>query len=621
MKHCMFMNAALNKMLGSNYSDPQNKVSAMSLNPKNNNYRFIGTRINEPLNEFIPYMNMRTSIKTFSDESDGTTLDSNMLPYGMGLFQFDEKYAALLQAANTDLRELFSNKTNYANISSQTRSSNDEKSEEFVSLFWSKPNKVCSTLDEVINRLSDYRDLTKILTEVYVPLLSSVLEIEAEYVMQAPTEIIYYTESKTAGLEQHVDNVNKTGGVLGPICSINFVESRYFDMLPCLVEKGNPFRVETNPGDLLVLDSVARILWSHAVPYGNTKGRYSIVIRPICDGVRFGNPISARDPVFKVPIYQAPPLLRPQVIPDQQPSALTPQVIPDQQPSTTEPPFMVKQAKKTADDIFEPDNEIQDFWKRIGITGISFLKQQKTASSSRDMPVSLMRNVQLETILRSKPTIWEAFGHDGADSLSLLYSFRDCHLTTMCEDKLRAQKLEANLNGFKKNLSLQTPITVLNESFATSCSQINTIVDLLYVDPKWMNDNAPSPRDEFNVLELCRAIDNDIFTPCAAQLEHIQSICFKVRYDWPVFQCIMLICGLNTAGFQHYQTMDVASGSKHHYFHVVSKLTSEDAERVTFNMKSNKERTTRSAQNGGWRTVRKSVENSKSGGSDTSRRR
>ena len=138
MKHCMFMNAALNKMLGSNYSDPQNKVSAMSLNPKNNNYRFIGTRINEPLNEFIPYMNMRTSIKTFSDESDGTTLDSNMLPYGMGLFQFDEKYAALLQAANTDLQEWFSKKTNYANISSQTRSLNDKKSEEFVSQFWSK---------------------------------------------------------------------------------------------------------------------------------------------------------------------------------------------------------------------------------------------------------------------------------------------------------------------------------------------------------------------------------------------------------------------------------------------------------------------------------------------------
>jgi hypothetical protein len=596
LNKCRAMNHVLNTMLASEVSDTRelkNEVSGHFLSIKGNKNIFTG--IVDPklsLNDRIRYINKNTAIKTSissdaAQDTGSTSIRETDVPYGMGLFKLDKMHETILNMADDEIQKLFGDETNYADLSPYTRRSYDN-SREFVALFWSSPEKICSTLQEVIYHLKkrDFAHLANILLNVYVLMIASILEIDRELVLQAPTEIIYYEENGYAGLEQHIDNVNRTGGVLGPVCSINFVGSRFFDMLPCLETDKKPFRVETERGDLLILDSMARILWSHAVPYNAQGGRYSVVIRPICD--RFGDsPIISKHPVLRVPIFQTPPLLSQ----NRPPSEHNP-------PTST--PESVTPSTDTSADPTVPDSLIADFWADQGVQPVRFERGSATLSSVRDMMPALRRNRELRKLFASKLanpgqlSIWEAYGHDGADTLTFIHSFRNCSLCTMCHDTNRVVRLKANISTFKHAIRARTNVKTFQNTFSDICKTITSNVDLLYLDPKWKDDTAPNSTDELNVLALCRSLQDEIFTPCEEQLQFIQSICFKVRYDWPVFQCIMLMCKLQEAGFQHCQTMDIYNGPgkpphapKHHYFHVITK-TSHTFERTVFPLGNNR---------------------------------
>ena len=537
-------------------SDEENKICVLWLHLDEAGYKFIKQipRESQSLDQKIRFVNQSTGAKT-SVHTPSTPSDTPVaLPIGMGLFKFKGD-RPLLARANDDLIRLFQNPKNYTEFSPHRKSNADTV--DFVALFWATPNKVCSTLSEIMHLLSSYPGLLQLLETLYVPLLQRVLGIsDSAFIMQAPTELIHYPRESKSGLEQHIDNVTRTGGVMGPVCSINFASSRFFDMLPSCCD-GRPFRVQTDPGDLLVLDSVSRILWSHAVPYYGDDDRYSIVIRPLSDGSQFGAPIGWAESLG-IPVY--PPASA--SLNEARPPAKQEQIVNHQ-----------KQANIRRFVARGGDKDMERFWHREGIHDLVFKVNAGTGSSARDMSVALQRNALLVQFLGSDQrelSMWEVYGHDGADTLSFMFSFpQSVHLTTMTHDASRLRNLRENVADFRRRRHKSCPtVTVLEEGgFAVHACTISSTIDLLYVDPKWRE--RPEDPNEYNVLEQCRLIHSEVFGPCGDRIQFIQSICFKVRYDWPLFQCVLPVCELR--GFSHVQTMRVAGRHKHHYFHLISR--------------------------------------------------
>lgn len=219
------------------------------------------------LSEQIRYVNHRTGVRTSSHNVVGEPVEA--FPDGLGLYGYGGS-PALLAQANADAIRLFVN--DFRNYEPHHRPG------EFVALFWNAPN---NTLERMMTRLSAYVGLCELLRTVHVPLIARALGVSESTVMTAPSEVIYYPPE--GGIEQHIDNVTRTEGRIGPVCSICFVTGRAFDMLPSLAA-GEPFRLWTEPGDLLILSGAARLTWSHSVPYDAGQNRYSVVIRPIVNG-------------------------------------------------------------------------------------------------------------------------------------------------------------------------------------------------------------------------------------------------------------------------------------------------------------------------------------------------
>jgi hypothetical protein len=533
-------------------------------------FRYSDEPLDAPLDLRIKHVNTSTGITTkLNDECKGVV---ETLPNGLGLFSFDEKQRRGLVLAERNLIELFRTRENYAHLSPQPNGD----IRKFVALFWSQHHKICSPLSEVLYELSRLSDLVDLIDSVYIPLISSILEIPTDLVLQASTEIIYYPRYSSAGLEQHIDNVRRTGGVLGPVCSINFVSSRYFDMLPSCTNDSSlmPFRIRTNPGDLLIIDSEARILWSHAVPFGGDEERYSIIIRPISDGSQYGGPIKWSEKL-NVPVYPPPKALKNHDFTSDCRIAGRGRII---GPAVNqEHPAAVN------------DEEMAGIWLECaGIHGLEFQINQGTSSSARDIRVALERNSQLQLFFNGKtPVIWEVYGHDGADTLTFLHSFENAEISTMSSGR-RFKNLKENINCFRNkcksmNLRYGRVGNIFNGAFADQCINITSDIDMLYVDPRWRD--VGSVHDELNVLELCRLMQTEVFKPCESKLDKIKAICFKVRYDWPVFQCVMLECELT--GFRHVQTIDVCGGFKHHYFHLIAREhVDRMIPRITFSMEN-----------------------------------
>lgn len=219
-----------------------------------------------PLSERIRFVNRstgaRTSVRGWDRRDPAIVVAA---PEGLNLHAYR---GPPLSAANAELRRLFAGRIPKA-LSPYRRAGG------FVALFWDVPD---NTLERMLSTLQ-CPGLDGLLRAVYVPLIAQTLGLTEAAVLAAPSEVIHYPPG--GGLEQHIDNVTRTGNLMGPVCSVCFVTGRAFDLLPALADGGAPFRLWTEPGDLLVLDGAARALWSHAVPYDADEHRYSVVIRPM----------------------------------------------------------------------------------------------------------------------------------------------------------------------------------------------------------------------------------------------------------------------------------------------------------------------------------------------------
>ena len=254
---------------------PQNVARCFALQVPGDAYR-LRARIDthRPLAQQIKLLNKKTGVRTSARWATRGELTQG-IPSGLSVFQYTGP-AALMARAEDELRVLFGDKDLCAAMEPYYGKPG------LVALFWPTSDRAPTSLESAMSRLASCRSLVQVIFTFYVPLLMRILGLPRKTVLQSAFEAIHYQAVATAGLEQHVDNVTRTQGMPGPVCSIGFATERSMDMLPW-TGAGAPFRVPTMPGDLLIMDSEARLNWSHAVPYDCTHERFSVVIRPIVE--------------------------------------------------------------------------------------------------------------------------------------------------------------------------------------------------------------------------------------------------------------------------------------------------------------------------------------------------
>jgi alkylated DNA repair dioxygenase AlkB len=527
--------------------------------PANFRFDYQNKRLSGSLSNRIKYINVDTGKKTYFDDITLPLSQDTTLPIGIGLFK--PNTGTLMPEANSDIIRLFQNARNYSSMNSYTRKP------DVIALFWQYEGQEKIRLAHILEKLDAYPNLKRILNDIYVNSLAEILEMHRDDILNASAEIIFYKQGADAGLEQHIDNITRTE-IMGPICSIPFVKERFFDLFPCLTEGDDVFRVKTDPGDLLVMDYNARIKWSHSVPYNDTTGdRYSIIIRPL----KFSSNVTVGiEDTLDVTLHK--------------PAALLGGGVQDVVESITDDSEGWKEStRKKRPPKNKPSRHIEStfgvesintdlidfamiqFWKEKSIF-IDFMKPMAVYSSARDMPAALFRNEKwLNDFFSdsSQAVITEAYGHDGADTLSFLFSFiHNCTIHSMPAPKItRSFFLKENIDCFKKKYPGQPHPYIhkrLNDLLQTETS-------MLYIDPPWKPEGS---HREYHNSVIITVIHKNILMhiPDTDQISHI---CFKVRYNWKEFQEIIQ---KNIQAFHHTQTITITSeNGKTHYFHTVSR--------------------------------------------------
>lgn len=113
------------------------------------------------------------------------------------------------------------------------------------------------------------------------PALASMAELLASYALQfmhckkeslIPATLSIVKYEPCGGIQSHIDNIPRLGHSVGPVflLSLGKMKVKLFDLFPCICKSKNahPLRIATDTGDVIVIDSVARMEWSHAVPKG-----------------------------------------------------------------------------------------------------------------------------------------------------------------------------------------------------------------------------------------------------------------------------------------------------------------------------------------------------------------
>ena len=91
--------------------------------------------------------------------------------------------------------------------------------------------------------------------------------------------LVHYDEM--AGLNPHVDTVHIFNATLGPIFTVAMGESeKMLDMLPVLLPTDVlPFRIFTDPNEMMIMDGEYRILWAHAKPWKYDHEQFTLVFK------------------------------------------------------------------------------------------------------------------------------------------------------------------------------------------------------------------------------------------------------------------------------------------------------------------------------------------------------
>jgi hypothetical protein len=474
---------------------PQNVIQYTRLDvPKRPLY---GVHTAPELQHRIKQLNRSSMLKTQIDWGLGARIASPVV--GAGVFEYTGG-EDLMRRAEDEMQALFKTKARFSGLHPY------QGKRGLTALFWPESNEEAVSFQTALVGLRGA--LANVLESFYAPLIASVLCLPQQAILEAAFEIIHYHAVPAAGLEQHVDNVTRTKGVLGPVCSINFVTDRCMDMLPLEKGGGVPVRVSTMPGDLLILDSDARIRWSHAVPYGCSRDRYSVVIRPMVQTTRLGQRGVATS--LGVPVYA--------------------------------PHTVLCNASGS-----RPGRASS--FAQYGCAALSY-----TATDARYITWpwdAWERNAYLSTWARQNdlkaPVIWDVFAGVGGDALQFLGLFPLAQITAV--QRATGDGREGRLI---QNVKDRCTVRICDAAFfLLSCTER---CDLLYLDPPWADDRALLSAPQF-AANLRRDVLDALVTDCAL-------VCLKTRFPWAAL-------GL---GFKVCKTIQVSKSYFFHFFRLNTKM-------------------------------------------------
>jgi 16S rRNA G966 N2-methylase RsmD len=476
-KKCMKSNPDLKALFHvEKRDDLQNVADCRQLTVPSSKYKFSGKlNSHKPLKGRLQHLNKCTAIKTLDSMEVGT--DVVDAPQGLGLFQSSIEGRVLVNV-HSELISLFKDPQRYQLLDSY------EGKNGLIALFW-PGRESCDraiSLQDGFMRLKAVgaQELVSALELTYVPLMMRVLDLPLESILEASVEIIFYKAVSTAGLEQHVDNVTRTKGHLGPVCSIGFGSSRCLDLLPYGCDTAEtPLRQRTYPGEMLVLDSKARICWSHCVPYGCDYERFSVVIRPC---VSSQTSMIGTAPILHVPIF-----------------------------------------KPTAAMCSSPVN-------RKGNSGVFAMYGVPTMLYTKEEARYITwpwdahtRNQYIRNLLQGieSPVVWDIYAGIGGDSVQLTHTLNSgvVHAVQIATRTGRVGRLRHNVKLFAGRC------LVYECSAAHFVMGQNVGCNLLYLDPPWMDKASKY----LSAAELSCQLETEILN---ALVTPVGVVCLKTRYAW-----------------------------------------------------------------------------------------
>ena len=202
------------------------------------------------------------------------TLGKNVeMPQGLHLFQGPPISNEVKERALAEITQLFANPGNIP----MTDNPPKPKPTNNI-LFWShQKNAKQPFFQETMEIL---RARTPALAEYAARCCAAIMQllgIDSHEMFKANLTLVHYDPG--AGLNAHIDSVYQFDGTVGPICTIALgTGEKLLDMLPTLVD-GRPTRIRSNPHQIVVMDGMSRVGWSHALPWGYDLEQWTLVFK------------------------------------------------------------------------------------------------------------------------------------------------------------------------------------------------------------------------------------------------------------------------------------------------------------------------------------------------------
>jgi hypothetical protein len=216
-------------------------------------------------------------IKTF-ETSSRTQSEIPVLPDGLHMFDVpyesiaEVQDEALLQIQLLFKKQLENRDPNILMYSARYNNNN-------VILFYDAvEQKRQPTFKGVIKIL---RNETPALAEyilIYCKQFMQLTGIDIDQLEKSNLTLVYYP--RKAGLNPHIDSVVPFKGELGPILTIPMGTGvKMLDMLPSLEPTHHPVRTYSKPNQFTIMDGMARVTWSHGLPWYRDIEQWTVALK------------------------------------------------------------------------------------------------------------------------------------------------------------------------------------------------------------------------------------------------------------------------------------------------------------------------------------------------------
>ena len=249
-------------------------------------------------NRYLRTCNKNKAFKTFY--TDRLYAGIGELPDGLHIFDFAVEPAlatnAIMEITSLYEKQVYNRDPKILMINPNTHPTN-------TILFYSRDGEQPTFLD-VIEILHTHAPNLAEYIMVYCKVIMGLLKLDKMELEKSQISLVRY--DRTAGLNPHIDSIHQFGDTIGPIATIAIgTGEKMFDMLPTLLnETINPVRIYSQPNQITIMDGMARVAWSHALPWGYDQEQFTVAIKfPALQTPKRHETFLYQDVVTAVPYY------------------------------------------------------------------------------------------------------------------------------------------------------------------------------------------------------------------------------------------------------------------------------------------------------------------------------